>query len=117
MSSNPGTMSHTQSCPRAASSSDFRGGDSLSPRPKPSKLGDGFLGLLPAPVEHVSDIARLYIRQYGVPPANRRIFIRAWQQLEGWECRGQMRLTDALVPARVWVLHSQPASRTGGKKG
>jgi hypothetical protein len=60
-----------------------------------------FLGLLPAPVEHVSDITRLYIRKYGVPPANTRIFIRAWQQVEGWECRGRMRLTDALVPARV----------------
>ena len=47
-----------------------------------------FLGLLPAPVEHVSDITRLYIRKYGVPPANTRIFIRAWQQVDGWECRG-----------------------------
>ena len=76
-----------------------------------------FLGLLPAPVEHLSDITRLYIRKYGVPPANTRIFIRTWQQVEGWECRGQMHLTEALVPARVWVLHSQRASRTGGKKG
>jgi hypothetical protein len=75
-----------------------------------------FLGLLPAPVEHVSDITRLYIRKYGVPLANARIFIRAWQQVEGWECRGQMRLTDAIVPARVWVLHGQRASRTGRKK-
>jgi hypothetical protein len=107
----------TKSCRRAGSSSNFRGGDSLSPRPKPCKLGDGFLGLLPAPVEHVSDITRLYIRKYGVPPANTRIFIRACQQVEGWECRGQMRLTDALVPARVWVLHGQRSSRTGGKKG
>ena len=39
-----------------------------------------FLGLLPAPVEHLSDITRLYIRKYGVPPANTRIFIRTWQQ-------------------------------------
>jgi hypothetical protein len=76
-----------------------------------------FLGLLPAPVEHLSDITRLYIRKYGVPPANARIFIRTWQQVEGWECRGQMHLTEALIPARVWVLHSQRASRTGGKKG
>ena len=76
-----------------------------------------FLGLLPAPVEHASDITRLYIKKYGVPPANTRIFIRAWQQVEGWECRGQMRLTEALVPARVWMPHGQRASRAGGKKG
>jgi hypothetical protein len=76
-----------------------------------------FLGLLPAPIEHASDITRLYIRKYGVPPANTRIFIRAWQQVEGWECRGQMRLTDAFVPARLWVRHAQQANRTGGKKG
>ena len=75
------------------------------------------LGLLPAPVEGYSDITRLYIKKYGVPPANTHIFIRAWQQIEGWECRGQMRLTQALVPARVWKLHGQQASRTGGKKG
>jgi hypothetical protein len=75
-----------------------------------------FLGLLPAPVEHASDITRLYIKKYGVPPANTRIFIRAWQQIEGWECRGQMRLIEALVPARTWVLHGQRPSRTTGKK-
>ena len=89
----------------------------MPPRPKPCKLGDGFLGLTPAPVEHVSDITRLYIRKYGVPPANTRNFIRAWQQVEGWECRGQMPLTGALVPARVWVLRGQRAIRAGGKKG
>ena len=61
-----------------------------------------FLGLLPAHVEGFSDIARLYIKKYGVPPANTRIFIRAWQQVDGWESHGRMRLTDALVPARVW---------------
>ena len=52
-----------------------------------------------------------------MPPANTRIFIGAWQKVEGCECRGQMRLTDALVPARAWLLHGQRASRTGGEKG
>ena len=52
-----------------------------------------------------------------MPPANTRIVIRTWQHAEGWECRGQMRLTDALVPDRYWVLHGQRTSRTGGKKG
>jgi len=76
-----------------------------------------FLGLLPAPVEYVSDITRLYLKKYGAPPANTRIFIRAWQQIEGWECRGQMRLTEALVPARVWELHGQRPGHRGGEKG
>jgi len=65
-----------------------------------------FLGLLPAPVESLSDITRLYIKKFGVPPPNSRIFIRVWPQVDGWECRGEMRLANALVPARA-----------GGKKG
>jgi len=52
-----------------------------------------------------------------VPPANTRIFIRAEQQVEGWECRGPMQLIGALAPARAWVLHGQSASRAVGKKG
>jgi hypothetical protein len=76
-----------------------------------------FLGLLPAPVKLFSDIARLYIRKYGVPPGNTRIFIRAWQQVDGWICRGQMKLCNALVPARVWALPAQPPARTGRKRG
>jgi len=76
-----------------------------------------FLGLLPAPVEQVSDITRLYIKKYGVPPTNTRVFIRAWQQVDGWECRGQMRLTNALVPANGGVAHGPRNSRADGKKG
>ena len=86
-----------------------------------------FIGLLPAPDECISHITRLNLKKLKEPKklnrylhvalAGSRIFIRAWQQVEGWECRGQMRLTEALVPARVWVLHRQRASRTGGKKG
>jgi hypothetical protein len=84
-------------------------------------------GLLPAPDECMSHITRLYLKKLKEPKklkrylhvalAGSRIFLRAWQQVEGWECRGQMRLTEALVPARGWVLHDQRASRTGGKKG
>jgi hypothetical protein len=59
-----------------------------------------FLGLLPAPVRGLSDITRLYIKKFGVPPPNTRVFIRTWQQVNGWENRGQMQLTNALVPAR-----------------
>jgi hypothetical protein len=57
-----------------------------------------FIGLLPAPVRGWSDITRLYIKKFGVPPPNTRVFIRTWQVVDGWEDRGQMRLTNALVP-------------------
>ena len=87
----------------------------------------GFLGPLPAPDECISHITRLYLKKQKevkklkryrrVALARSRMFFRAVQQVEAWECRGQMRLTEALVPARVWVLHGQRASRTGGKKG
>ena len=76
-----------------------------------------FLGLLPAAVEHLSDITRLYIKKFGVPPANTRIFIRAWQQVVGWECRGQVRLVNALVPAKDGAADGQRGGRAGGKKG
>src|ERR1035441_4373775 len=59
-----------------------------------------FLGLLPAPVKGWSDITRLYFKKFGVPPPNTRIFIRTWQVVDGWEDRGQMQLTNALVPTR-----------------
>jgi hypothetical protein len=57
-----------------------------------------FLGLLSAPVECESAITRLYYKKFGVPPENSRVFIRTWQQENGWEDRGGMRLTSALVP-------------------
>jgi hypothetical protein len=59
-----------------------------------------FLGLLPAPVKGWSDVTRLYITKFGVPPPNTRVFIRTWQQVNGWEHRAQMKLTNALVPIR-----------------
>jgi hypothetical protein len=59
-----------------------------------------FIGLLPAPDECVSHITRPYLKKPKEPKKlkrNRRvalagspIVIRAWQQVEGWECRGQM---------------------------
>ncbi len=57
-----------------------------------------FLGLLPAPVKGWSDITRLYLKKFGVPPPNSRVFIRTWQVVDGWEDCGQMQLTNALVP-------------------
>jgi len=76
-----------------------------------------FLGLLPTPVEHVSDITRLYLKKFGVPPVNTRVFIRTWQQVDGWEDRGQMQITNALVRPRGGGAGSQPGGGAGGKKG
>jgi hypothetical protein len=59
-----------------------------------------FLGLLPASVKGWSDITRLYIKKFGVPPPNTRVFIRTWLEVDGWEDRGQVQLTTALVPRR-----------------
>jgi len=59
-----------------------------------------FIGLLPTPVNGWSDITRLYIKKFGMPPPNTRVFIRTWQVVDGWEDRAQMHLTNALVPIR-----------------
>ena len=72
-----------------------------------------FLGLLPAPVKGWSDITRLYIEKFGVPPPNTRVFIRTWQQVNGWENRALMQLTNALVPLR----RAGAAGRSGGRAG
>ena len=56
-----------------------------------------FIGLLPAPVKGWSEITRLYIKKFGKPPPNSRVFIRTWPVVDGWEDRGQMQLANALV--------------------
>jgi hypothetical protein len=76
-----------------------------------------FIGLLSTSGEHAGEITRLYTRKYGVPPPNSRIFIRAWQQVDGWERPGQMRLINALVPALAAVAKAPPGRRAGGKQG
>jgi len=76
-----------------------------------------FIGLLPAPVECLSDITRLYIKKFGVPPLNTRIFIRAWQEVDGWENRGAMQITSQLVPAQGDAGGTRRGARAGGKKG
>jgi hypothetical protein len=75
-----------------------------------------YLGLLPAPDEGVSDITRQYLKKFGVPRDNSRVFIRTWQQVDGWEAQGQMQLTDALVPTRRGRAGGQRGGRAGGKK-
>jgi len=43
-----------------------------------------FLGLLPAPYRGASDITELYLEKFRHLPAGSRIFIRTWQQIDGW---------------------------------
>ena len=44
-----------------------------------------FLGLLPSPVDGISDITKLYVERFGEPKVNQRVFIRLRQQRNGWE--------------------------------
>ena len=72
-----------------------------------------FLGLLPAPVKGEWDITSLYLnklkqwrrlkpKRYHIHLEGSRIFIRVWQQLNGWENELGMFRTDARVPAGNW---------------
>jgi hypothetical protein len=56
-----------------------------------------FIGLLPAPIGGFSDITALYVARFGVPPANRRVFIRTQQQISGW--RDTPKQTTFVVPS------------------
>jgi hypothetical protein len=68
-----------------------------------------FLGILPAPRRGESDITELYLRKlkewrklqdrkYHVPLEGSRVFVRAWQQTNGWENESAKFLASALVP-------------------
>ncbi len=72
-----------------------------------------FLGLLPAPVRGESDITKLYLQKlkewrklrhksYHIPLEGSRIFLRVWQQVNGWEYEAGMFRAHALAPARSW---------------
>ena len=55
-----------------------------------------FLCMLPNPVAGVSDITKLYVDKYGVPPAGKRVFIHTRQQVNGWQDAPKQ--TTAVVP-------------------
>jgi hypothetical protein len=72
-----------------------------------------FLGLLPPPTKGESDIIELYLKKlkqwrklkpkrYHIPLEGSRIFLRVWQQVNGWENELGMFLGNALTPARKW---------------
>jgi hypothetical protein len=71
-----------------------------------------FIGLLPAPVKNESDITKLYLKKleewrklkdksYHIPLEGSRIFIRVWQQINGWEHEVGMFQAHALAPVRA----------------
>ena len=55
-----------------------------------------YLGLLPAPVDGLSDITDLYVARYGGLPPGQRIFIVTRQQRNGWEDHDQE--TNEIIP-------------------
>jgi hypothetical protein len=57
-----------------------------------------YLGLLPPPVDGMSDITYLYQARYGEPRPGTRVFIVTCQQKNGW--KGIDREASALVPDR-----------------
>jgi hypothetical protein len=80
-----------------------------------------FLRLLPAPSKGEIDITELYLKKlkewrklkhkrYRIPLEGSRIFIRVWQQADGWENELAMFRGNALTPARNWLR--QPKKRS-----
>jgi hypothetical protein len=72
-----------------------------------------FLGLLSVPTKGESNIAELFLKKlkewrklkhkrYHIPLEGSRIFIRVWQQVNGWENELGMFRGSALTPARKW---------------
>jgi hypothetical protein len=72
-----------------------------------------FLGLPPAPVRGEIDFTKLYLKKleqwrrlkpksYHIPLEGSRIFIRVWQQVNGWENELGMFRASALTPGRRW---------------
>ena len=57
-----------------------------------------YLGLLPPPINGMSDITHLYQARYGEPRPGTRVFIVTCQEKDGW--KGIDRETSALVPDR-----------------
>jgi hypothetical protein len=73
-----------------------------------------YLGLLPAPVNGLSDITALYLKRFGEPEPGQRIFVRTRQQHDGWESDPVD--TSNLVPAKeLWapVLPAKVGVRVG----
>jgi hypothetical protein len=64
-----------------------------------------YLGLLPTPVNGVSDITALYLERFGEPEPGQRIFVRTVRQRDGWESEPVD--TTNLVPAKALLPNRQ----------
>jgi len=82
-----------------------------------------FIGLTPPPVRGEIDIADLYLeklkqwrklkpKRYHIPLEGSRIFIRVWQQINGWVREVGMFQASALVPADWGRLRISPPRGT-----
>jgi hypothetical protein len=102
--------------PRAAATPSPAMGDIMVFGWAPFNAGVGkndiyaFLGLLPPPAEGESDITDEYLeklkqwrklknKRYHIPLEGSRVFIRVWQQVNGWENEVGMFRASARVPA------------------
>lgn len=76
----------------------------------PISPGIRILGLVPAPVDWEGDITAMYLaklkqwrklpkERYHLPLEGSKVFIRVWQQVNGWENQLGMFQASALVPA------------------
>jgi hypothetical protein len=68
-----------------------------------------YLGVLPKPVDGVSDITELYVGRFGEPRAGEKVFIVVRQQANGWE--GEAWEVSEVVPERVF--EGQAAGEAG----
>jgi hypothetical protein len=57
-----------------------------------------YLGLLPAPIDGVTDITALYVARYGEPIPGEKVFIVTRQQKNGWESSDHV--TSEIVPGQ-----------------
>ena len=72
-----------------------------------------FLGLLPPPDGGMSDITRRYVEKFGNPRAGSRIFIRTWQQVDGWRDSFPTQ-TTAVIPGKPDPADKRVRRRASG---
>jgi hypothetical protein len=70
-----------------------------------------FLCLLPAPEAGASEFTWQYVKKFGSPRAGQRIFVRTWQQIDGWRDSLPTQ-TTAVVPGKA-----APAARRPPRQG
>ena len=72
-----------------------------------------FLGLLPPPNGGVSELTWQYVAKFGSPPPGSRIFIRTWQQIDGWRDSSPTQFT-VVIPGKPHPAARQRRRRATG---